>query len=392
MRSDRRLARRLTTASLLIIGLCSRGEAEDKLDPTGAWVLRATPPGRPAQESILKLDKNGEQLVGMVTDSQGRTGAIKDAHLQGSDLSFRVQAERQGQKISFVYKGKLTKDTIKGTVTAKMPGRELHFDFDGKRANRNATVSGSWKLRLAFGGGRRSQGGDAGRAQNDSSPARQRAGAGRGQGGGRPTMPQMMLNLKDEDGKVSGEFVGFTGKATPIQDVKFKGGELSFKVPQEMGPNKITISFVAMLAGDKMQGTAKMALPTGVRELSFQGELLKTPTVSAAGTWKLHILRKDGPAVEPTLKLAQTGTSLKGAYIGEQGETAIENALVFGDEITFDVARVRNGNNYRLHYQGKIKGNALVGSVNYDFDGIAGYLDFQGERVASPMVNSEKSH
>jgi hypothetical protein len=327
----------------------------------------------------------------MVTDSQGRTGAIKDAQLQGSELSFRVEAERQGQKISYVYQGKLAKDTMKGTVTAKMVGRELHFDFEGKRANQNATVSGSWKLALAFGGGRRTQGGEAGRAQNNPPAARPQAGAGRGRGGGRPTMPQMMLNLKDEDGKVSGEFVGFTGKATPIQDVKLKDGELSFKVPQEMGPNKITISFVATLAGDKMQGTAKMALPAGERELSFQADRLKTPTVSAAGTWKLHIVRKDGPGVEPTLKLAQTGTTLKGAYIGEQGETPIENALVFGDEITFDVARVRNGNNYRLHYQGKIKGDALTGSVNYDFDGIAGYLDFQGERVASPTVSSEKS-
>jgi hypothetical protein len=153
----------------------------------------------------------------------------------------------------------------------------------------------------------------------------------------------------------------------------------------------VTLSFVATLAGDKMQGTAKIALPMGVREVGFQGERLKTPTVSAAGTWKLRIARKDGPAVAPTLKLAQTGTSLKGTYIGEQGETAIENALVFGDEITFDVARERNGNRYRLHYQGKIKSDTLTGSVNYDFDGMAGYLDFQGERLTSPTVSSDKT-
>jgi hypothetical protein len=381
------------TAALLIVGACASGRAEEKLDPIGTWVLHAKPPGRPAQESILKLEKNGEQLVGMVADSQGRTGAIKDAHLQGSDISFRVEVDRQDQKISFVYNGKLDKDTMKGTVTAKMSGRELHFAFDGKRAKENATVSGSWKLTLAFGGGRRAQAGGEGRRAQDASPAaRPRAGGGRGQGGGRPGMPPMMLNLKDEGGKVSGEFIGFAGKATPIEDAKFKDGELSFKVPQEMGPNKITISFVAKLAGDKMQGTAKMALPMGTRDIGFQGELLKSPTASAAGTWKLHIIRKDGPTVDPSLKLAQAGTSLKGTYIGEQGETAIENALVFGDEITFDVARQHNGNKYRLHYQGKIKGDTVNGSVNYDFDGATGYLDFHGERVAGPMANSDKSN
>jgi hypothetical protein len=392
MHRARKLGQSLATASLLIIGLCSTGAAEEKLHPAGTWVLRATPPGRPVQESILKLEKSGDKLVGMVTDSQGRTGSIKDAQFHGSDISFLVEAERQGQKISFIYKGKLTADAMKGKVTAKMFGRELHFDFDGKRAKENATVSGSWKLTLAFGGGRRNQGGGGGGSQENPPAARQRAGGGRGQGGGRPGMPQMMLNLKEEDGKVSGEFVGFGGKATPIQDVKLKDGELSFKVPQEMGPNKATITFVAKLAGDRMQGTAKLALPMGVRDLAFQAERLKTPTVSAAGTWKLRVARKDGPGVEPTLKLTQSGTSLKGTYIGEQGETAIENALVFGDEITFDVARERNGNKYRLHYQGKIKGDTVTGSVNYDFDGIVGFLDFQGERLASPTASSDKSH
>ena len=118
---------------------------------------------------------------------------------------------------------------------------------------------------------------------------------------------------------------------------------------------------------------------------------MKSPTANAAGNWKLHVAVKDGPTFEPTLKLTQTGTLLQGTYVGEQGETAIKNALVFGDEVTFDVTRERDGKKYRLHYQGKINGDTLDGSLDYDFDGINGILTFRGERVTGPTARSDKT-
>jgi hypothetical protein len=248
-----------------------------------------------------------------------------------------------------------------------------------------STLSGSWKLSMAFAGGQRGQGGarPPGAARPQNATARPRGSGGRGgQGGGGALTRQIMLNLVEKDGKISGDFVGFSGKPAAIQDAKLKDGELSFKVPQQMGPNTFTLNFVAKLVGDKMEGTSKIATPAGNREFAFQGERLKTPTVSTAGTWKLRIALKDGTTFEPTLKLSEVGTSLKGVYVGEQGETSISNALIFGDEVTFDVARDRGDKKYRLHFQGKVKGDALSGTVDYDFDGMTGYATFTGARTA----------
>jgi hypothetical protein len=381
----------MVTAVLALIGLCSGAVANEKFDPTGTWNLKVSRPGRTVQESILKLEKNGDQLVGVITDSQGRMGTIKDAQLKGSDLYFRVEAERDGQKFSFAYNGKLTADAMKGTATGKVVGRELKFDFDGTRIKETGSIAGSWKLALAMAGGRRGQGAGARQAGTGRRPGAGGGAGGRGRQGAALTR-QIMLNLKEEGGKITGDFVGFSGKPASIQDVKFKDGELSFKVPQELGPNKVTISFVAKPVGDKIQGIAKIQMPFGVREIPFQGDRLKTTMASAAGTWKLRAVFKDGPTVEPTLKLAQAGTSLKGVYVGEHGETPIDNALIFGDEVTFDVARDRNGKTYRLHYLGKVQGDTLSGSVDYDFDGIVGYVAFVGERARTPQASSEKVH
>src|SRR6202451_3636187 len=378
----------MMTAVLALIGLCSGAVANDKLDPTGAWSLKVSRPGRPVQESILKLQKNGEQLVGVVTDSQGRMGTIKDAQLKGSDLYFRGEAERDVQKFGFAYKAKLTAEAMKGTASGKVVGRELKFDFEGTRIKETGSIPGSWKLALAVAGGRRGRGAGAGPAGTGPRPGARGGAGGRGRQGAGLTR-QIMLNLKDEGGKITGDFVGFSGKPVSIQDVKFKDGELSFKVPQEMGPSKVTITFVAKPVGDKIQGIAKIQMPFGVREIPFQGDRLKTAMANAAGTWKLHVVLKDGPTVEPTLKLAQAGTSLKGFYVGEHGETPIDNALIFGDEVTFDVARDQNGKKYRLHYQGKVKADTLAGTVDYDFDGIVGYVIFGGKRTGGSQARSE---
>ncbi len=245
------------------------------------------------------------------------------------------------------------------------------------RAGEKIDPAGSWKLSMALAPGQRGQG--AGRP-----------GGGGGGAARRGPTRQIMLNLTEKNGKISGDFVGFTGKPAEIQDVKLKDGELSFKVPQQMGPATFTITFVTKLAGDKMQGTAKIATPAGTREFAFQGERLKTAKVSAAGTWKLRIALSDGPTFEPTLKIEEAGKSLKGVYVGQQGETPIKNALVIGDELTFEVAREGADKKYRLHFQGKIKSDAFAGNVDYDFDGMTGYVPFTGARRTSSQASAEK--
>jgi hypothetical protein len=155
-----------------------------------------------------------------------------------------------------------------------------------------------------------------------------------------------------------------------------------------MRGNKVHINFAGKVTGDKMTGTAKLVLPTRTLELNLNGERVKVSAANVAGAWKLKVALRGGPTFEPSLKLIQNTTSLSGTYTGEHGETAIADALVFGDELTFEVNRERDGKSYKLRYQCKVNGDALKGTVDYNFDGITGFVEFDGKRLSGPGINS----
>ena len=101
--------------------------ADDKADPNGTW--KWTRPGRnggPDQEFTLKLKAEGEKVTGKLT-APGRQGAtseveIKEGKVKGDEISFNTSIERNGNTITSKYSGKISGDSLKGTI--ERPGRD----------------------------------------------------------------------------------------------------------------------------------------------------------------------------------------------------------------------------------------------------------------------------
>lgn len=92
--------------------------------------------------------------------------------------------------------------------------------------------------------------------------------------------------------------------------------------------------------------------------------------VDPTGTWKWSQAgRQGGNPVEMTLKLKLEGEKLTGSVTrpGRQGgdpqETAIENAKLKGDEVSFEVTREFQGNKFTTKYNGKISGDTIKGTT-----------------------------
>src|SRR5262249_21544709 len=272
-----------------------------------------------------------------------------DIELKGDDLSFKIILKRDGQDLTMTYKAKLAKDALKGNISISLFGQMRSFPFEGKRKKDDATLAGSWKITLILDSGQKLQ----------------------------PT-----IRLKQEGSKLSGEYIGNAGKEMPLQDVQFKSGELSFHVVVQFEEDKVPLAYAGKVTGNAIAGTVKLGAGKQTATMKFEAQKIQTPTANLAGTWKLKVPFTPDQVFEPTLKLMQTGSVFNGTYAGEHGETKIADALIMGDEFTFEVARDKDGKKYRLRYQGKVKGDTLKGNVDYDFDGIAGFLTFDGQRVA----------
>lgn len=100
------------------------------------------------------------------------------------------------------------------------------------------------------------------------------------------------------------------------------------------------------------------------------------------GTWK-WTTRSAGGAIETSLMLEVKNGKLAGAYTNQFGAATISNASLAGDVIAFDVVRNMGGKEYVVHYQGKLAGDTITGTIEAPgHDGGAGVkLDWSATRT-----------
>jgi hypothetical protein len=121
----------LTACLLFALGTMARAE-DKKIDPTGAWTSSYTNQNDQVRTTTINLKLEGEKLTGTVSGRNGDT-AIENASLKGDELSFVVNREFGGNKVTIKYNGKITGDTIKGKSEFARDGQSQSRDWEAKR-------------------------------------------------------------------------------------------------------------------------------------------------------------------------------------------------------------------------------------------------------------------
>ena len=78
-----------------------------------------------------------------------------------------------------------------------------------------------------------------------------------------------------------------------------------------------------------------------------------------AGTWKASVETPNG-TFENTFVFKVDGNKLTGTVTGRMGEAPISDGKVDGDDVSFTVVRNRDGQEFKLSYKGKVKGNEMM--------------------------------
>ena len=78
-----------------------------------------------------------------------------------------------------------------------------------------------------------------------------------------------------------------------------------------------------------------------------------------AGKWVAQIPGRQGTPTETTFNFKVDGDKLTGTMSNPQGETAISEGKINGNEISFVVIRNIGGNEMKLAYKGKVAGDEI---------------------------------
>lgn len=126
---------RWALTTLVLVFAAGQVCADDKANPTGTWTwsMGMGGGGGQARTATLKLKLDGGKLTGAMMGRNNQETAIEDASFKDGTISFKITRERNGQKMTTKYEGKLDGDTIKGKTTFDRQGQEQSRDWEAKR-------------------------------------------------------------------------------------------------------------------------------------------------------------------------------------------------------------------------------------------------------------------
>lgn len=124
--------REFLVLGVALVGLAGLVHAADKADPTGTWKWSITFNDQ-TRDVTLKLKLDGDKLTGAMLGRDNQETKIDDATFKDGEVAFSVTRERNGQKNTTKYKGKLDGDAIKGTIEMTRDGNTTNRDWNAKR-------------------------------------------------------------------------------------------------------------------------------------------------------------------------------------------------------------------------------------------------------------------
>ena len=100
------------------------------------------------------------------------------------------------------------------------------------------------------------------------------------------------------------------------------------------------------------------------------------------GTWK-WTFERNGQSTDLSVKLKWADGKLTGAFVGRDGaEMPIKDGRFKDGEVSFQVVRERNGQQFAIKYHGKVDGDTIKGKTEVDVGGQVRTRDWEAKRAA----------
>lgn len=123
----------LMLACVVAVRAEDKPKADTKPNPTGTWKWSVMAQGQTRMQT-LKLKLEGDKLTGSMPGRNNMETKIEDGTFKDGEVSFKITRERNGQKFTQKFSGKVTGDTIKGKIESERDGQVQSRDWEAKRS------------------------------------------------------------------------------------------------------------------------------------------------------------------------------------------------------------------------------------------------------------------
>ena len=154
----------INLALVAVSASAARAFAGQGAGVAGTWDITIDSP-QGSNKSTLVIKKDGDKLSGMIKGARGER-PLESVMLSGSDITFIMKANVQGQDMVFTYKGKVEKDSMKGdadfggfatgtwsAVPHKDDGAAPAAPASAPAPSGGTNISGDWSVTVETGGG-----------------------------------------------------------------------------------------------------------------------------------------------------------------------------------------------------------------------------------------------
>lgn len=318
---------------------------EEAADLSGSWKIAIQMDEATSLNAIVDVSKNEEGYGGHFNLENGLAeGDLKEVTVEGDALSFKVEADMQGQTLVAEFKVKLEGGKFTGSVDYDLGGAPGTLDVAGEKLP--IVAEGIWKLAI-------------------STPD------------GLELTPR--LNVTKNGDSLGGTFHSDDGSTVEATELSLDAAKLSWGTVLDFGGQELIAKWSAAVLGDKLNGTVEYDLGGQVGELEFSAARAKVETVA---TWSISVTTEDGQALESSLILVNVDGELDGKYIGITGEEVeLKNLMQDGDKLAFEFSADIGGETLSGKFDGTVDGDKYTGTVSYELAGQPGELPFEGKKA-----------
>jgi hypothetical protein len=186
------------------------------------------------------------------------------------------------------------------------------------------------------------------------------------------------LSLFVEDGKLTGSFLGASGKPVSIKNAKFKENQFSCDAEYSHDGQMISLAFAGKAKNDEVDGSLAVTVEGGTQEFGWTPKRSVRPE-DVVGKWNI-VIETDDRKLEPSIVIQQQDKALRGKYTVAEGLVVDATDLkIHENKLEFHIDTTYDGRKIEATFSGRPYGRSIQGKIKYKLDGEEGEVDFSAK-------------